>query len=194
MQNLTINTVTSGLSFEQLARFAIEWANDPAADGQSVARWVEQIEGSQWQELDWGDTFLCWDPKTFPKNGQAKLKTWLDHALTGKLPPAVLADLTRHVKQIQGTFGVEWIAERGPVMLPRMTGSPPQIAALGVMALAGPELQEGFGKCEWCERYFLERAKRSGPPRRFCPDRGCDNAARQNRFRGGTGKRKGMVV
>ncbi len=194
MISLDRNTVTTGLSFAQLGFFAVEWANDADPAGKNVRGWTEGVEDAQWQELDWGDTYIHWEPKTFPKNGQARLQGWLREIIKGRISGALRKELDSEVTTIRGTFGIEWVENRGgPLMLPRMTGSPLAIAALGVMALASPELHERFGQCEWCERYFLETGVRRGPTRRrYCPNRSCDNAARQNKWRGGSGKRGGL--
>lgn len=163
-------------------------------EGKNVRAWTEGFEDEQWQSLDWGDTLLVLEPRTFPKNGHDRLSAWLKEAFKGKLPTAMRKELSREVSSIKGSFAVEWVVEgHGPVMLPRMAGTPLAVAALGVMALASPELHDGFGQCEWCERYFLEIGVRRGPAkRRYCPDRGCNNAARQNKYRRGTGKREGL--
>jgi hypothetical protein len=72
-------------------------------------------------------------------------------------------------------------------MVPRVVvGSSESLAAAGVLALASPELRDGFGRCRWekCGRFFLESGVRTGPKRRrYCPDRGGAGAARVSRKR-----------
>ncbi len=58
------------------------------------------------------------------------------------------------------------------------------ICGLAVASIYQADLHDRVGQCEWakCNRYFVDRKSR-GSPRQFCPDRGCDNAARQQRWR-----------
>ena len=153
--------------------------------------WIDGYEGSQWERADWGDEFVHWEPRSFSKEGQRRLKVWLGGIAKGALPNAMKKELAKEVATITGTFVIDWIDEvDGPVMTPRMVGSPLALAALGVMALASLELRDGFGQCEYCERFFLETGVRRGPRgRRFCPTRPCGVAARVRRFNESAGKR-----
>jgi len=192
MANSSGNTVNAALPVEHLARFAIEWGNatdDPA--GESVSKWTKRVEDRQWQHLDWGDDTFEWTPKHFPAHEQARVQRWLTALIAGPTPKLIRAELEEQVAMIEGRFLVKWISEHGgPVTLTRMTGSPLALAALGVSALASPELKERFGQCEYCNRYFLDVESRRGPRgRRYCPTRNCGTSARVSRFNGRSGKR-----
>jgi hypothetical protein len=184
------NTVKAARPFDQMGRFAqlghfaIEWANDDDVAGKDVRAWIEGYEGSQWERADWGDEFIQWEPHAFPKDGQRRLKAWLSGIVKGPLTDARKRELEKETATIAGTFVIDWVDEvGGPVMSPRMVGSPLALAALGTMALASSELRDGFGQCEYCERFFLETGVRRGPRgRRFCPTRPCGVAARVRRF------------
>ena len=63
--------------------------------------------------------------------------------------------------------------DRGPVIVTTVSGSAESLAAVGVVALASPELNVGFGRCRWekCGRFFLEAGVRRGKKGRdYCPD------------------------
>ena len=85
----------------------------------------------------------------------------------------VRVELEKQVEAVVPKLIVHWSEDRGPVIVTTVSGSAESLAAVGVVALASPELNVGFGRCRWekCGRFFLEAGVRRGKKGRdYCPD------------------------